>query len=504
MPTALLITTSDQLPADARIWGTGGWLPPEQREALDWLTLLLFMGWRVEITYTDTDVEPALLGDVDAVVVACEPQSLPEDLLSQIAATLDRRPITVVSRVALAGSPLASLSGSSSAGRRPCTGSIEWRGPGPQQSWECTQSWHVDSMSLLGDAHVWGMFGDTPLIAVRKVGLGAVASLSCHPSVARDASGAVTMLLRTLLVYGNVQPRSCLDLSGCMILRMDDPGGAQNVHFRDWRHRKLDLSDWDELASGLRARDARLSVGYVVGWVDDGDSGRGGLEVAGRDATRIPGKIHSSPQVRYTETSADGTHVLHDYVAEYRGVRKLCDAGLAEAEVHGFTHMHPELQQWIQAPDRYESADWFRELCYQDPVLRGKVSPLGSAIPLIERYFESIPTTVISPGDRWNESALLDALDLQLKIVSSYYLAIEYEGRWCWTTHVCAPYLDEVDPAFLAHGLPVIGYCHDRDLDLHGNHWFFDHIDRWREAGVTRFITFGDLSRLLCEGTSNR
>ena len=34
----LVVASAEELPAGRRVWGTGGWLPPEQREALDWLT----------------------------------------------------------------------------------------------------------------------------------------------------------------------------------------------------------------------------------------------------------------------------------------------------------------------------------------------------------------------------------------------------------------------------------------------------------------------------------
>ena len=46
----LLVTSETELPAAHRVWGTGGWLPPKQREALDWLTLARFLGWGVTVT----------------------------------------------------------------------------------------------------------------------------------------------------------------------------------------------------------------------------------------------------------------------------------------------------------------------------------------------------------------------------------------------------------------------------------------------------------------------
>jgi len=47
-PTVLLLAAEGALSPSTRVWGTGGWQPPEDREALDWLTLVRFMGWDVE------------------------------------------------------------------------------------------------------------------------------------------------------------------------------------------------------------------------------------------------------------------------------------------------------------------------------------------------------------------------------------------------------------------------------------------------------------------------
>jgi len=46
----LLMASEAELPAAHRVWGTGGWLPSEQREALDGLTLSRFLGWSVTVT----------------------------------------------------------------------------------------------------------------------------------------------------------------------------------------------------------------------------------------------------------------------------------------------------------------------------------------------------------------------------------------------------------------------------------------------------------------------
>ena len=45
----LVVASEAEIPPTDRVWGTGGWLQPEQREALDWLTLARLMGWSVHV-----------------------------------------------------------------------------------------------------------------------------------------------------------------------------------------------------------------------------------------------------------------------------------------------------------------------------------------------------------------------------------------------------------------------------------------------------------------------
>src|SRR5438034_1177388 len=134
----LLVASDTELPPAERVWGTGGWLPPAAREALDWLTLARLCGWAVTVTRRNA---PRLDG---------------------------------------------------------ATG-----------------------------------------IAARPVGRGAVATLGFHPSEARDQDGAGTALVRHLLIWGAGAPVAWHELEGSLVLRMDDPGGAQNVHLRGWTYAKL-------------------------------------------------------------------------------------------------------------------------------------------------------------------------------------------------------------------------------------------------------------------------
>ena len=113
------------------------------------------------------------------------------------------------------------------------------------------------------------------------------------------------------------------ELEGSLVLRMDDPGGAQNVYLRGWTYPKLIESEWGELGADLRRRHGRLSICYVSGWVDDGDAARGTLEVGGQPVARVPGRVHPSPLVTYRDRAGLAPGAVHDYEAEYRGIHAL-------------------------------------------------------------------------------------------------------------------------------------------------------------------------------------
>ena len=86
------------------------------------------------------------------------------------------------------------------------------------------------------------------------------------------------------------------------------------------------------------------------------------------------------------------------------------------------------------------------------------------------------------------------ALDLGLQLVESYYLAIRDNNRFCWATHVCAPYLNEPDVRWFDAGLPVVGYFHDYEPALEGVAWISKWLDRWRDAGAQELMDFRQLA----------
>jgi hypothetical protein len=81
-----------------------------------------------------------------------------------------------------------------------------------------------------------------------------------------------------------------------------------------------------------------------------------------------------------------------------------------------------------------------------------------------------------------------------LRFLGSYYLAIRDGQRFCWSQHVCAPYLTKPDAAWFDGELPVVGYFHDYELAIDGVQWMVHWLDQWEQAGARRFIDYRELA----------
>ena len=495
----LLIAAERELTPAQRIWGTGGWVVPEQREALDWLALGRLLGW--EVSLANADRPAGALAGRRWIVAALDPDALSDEIVAQLGAVLRAEPVLLIARAGAAEGRLASLAGAARSGERFAGRELRWRGPGPPAQQRARVDVDCERLALAPGTEVWAELEGAPIAVARASGRGRVVTLGFHPSRARDADGAFTALAKRLLVWGALGPVAWLDLAGALVLRMDDPGGAQNVHSASWCHPKLGEAAWGEIGASLRRRRARLSIAYVAGWVDDGDAARGALRVDGCEVARRPGAVHPSPAVRYADLAGHAPGTVHDYASEFRGIQQLRAAGLAEVELHGYTHMHPDGAAWASAPDRYQAVAWYRELGAPARAVLAAAPPeqhpLALGLAAFERWFATRPAALVCPGDQWTDEVALRALDLGFELVSSYYLGLRDGARLCWAQHVCAPYLDLADPAWFAGELPVVGYFHDRDAVLHGTAWIEAQLERWEAAGTRRFLDLRELAAAL-------
>ena len=502
-PQALLLAADAELPEELSVWGTGGWRPPRQREALDWLMLMRMCGWSVRVV-RQAQPPPAIAParELRWGVVGCPPEEVSAARVEEIDRLLAVQPVALVMRSPPADCALARLAGVASApGTREVNGA-SWHGPDPARGWHFEGTVAVHDTVVAGDVQTWARGADaTRLVMARRAGRGAVITLAFHPGEARDVSGGVTSLLRHVLVGAAQAPVAWVDWSGTMVLRMDDPGSSQNVFCARWCYPELGAGEWREIGAELARRNAQLSVAYSAGWVDDGDPERGELRLNGKAAQRAAGRVHPSSSVWYRDLRGHRPGAVSDYAGQHRALCELRDSGEVEVELHGYTHMYPAPGVWARAPDRYEAVHWYRELGVNASAAIAAAGserhPLALGIRALAEQFGVHPTTLVCPGDQWTNPVLEYALGLGIELVSSHYLALRDSNRFCWSTYVCAPYLDEPDSRWFDAGLPVVGYFHDRDLVVHGTSWLRRCLDAWQEAGARRWIDLAELAAIL-------
>lgn len=168
--------------------------------------------------------------------------------------------------------------------------------------------------------------------------------------------------------------------------------------------------------------------------------------------------------------------------------------------------MHPDREAWKKATDKYENKMWFREFSKSSINFINsrpeEEHPLHSGIEAFQKNFQSLPTTLICPGEEFTNDVLKKAMQAGLRLVSSYYLGMRIGHQLCWNQYVCSPYLDLADPHWFEQELPVVGYFHDFDLSTHGINWFAQHLDAWQQAGAKFFIDFREFANILSHSIS--
>lgn len=250
------------------------------------------------------------------------------------------------------------------------------------------------------------------------------------------------------------------DLRGVLVLRLDDPGAAVKEHLRSWAHPPVTAEGWEALWGALEGF-GRVSLFCCPGYV------------------RADGTVVASR-----------TELPAEWDAMDRGVAR----GLADLECHGYTHMDPDTAAWAAAPDRDETVDWYRELwpprTSQEPPVSAQQERLRSW-----QAATGLPgTALVAPGEEWGLNTLAAAKAAGFQLFNSWGLCFLDRAVPSWTVGIGSPYLDEPDPSWFADGLPQVGYWHDRDMALHGPSWVGTQLERWRDCGAQRALSFAQLA----------
>ncbi len=507
--TALILTSfAEQMNAQL-VLGTGGWIPPGEREALDWMTFIAMMGWKVKLqspqSLQASDFEEE---QIKWLILTGDPDMITGDIWEQLLFIGKIKKIVFITRAGKTTGWLSKRFGVQLSESRLYKDPIEYHRQGCSKQWKLRGVVRLPQLDINAGADKLAMIADGCIVASADNSGGKILFLSFHPSEARDAQPVFTALLKQLLIYESLYPVAWFDLENTLILRMDDPGSGQAVHDNSFCTTKLAEEEWSMIGQELSKRKARMSLAYVPAWVDDGNSSRGELEVAGQTVSRSPGNIYPSPLVKYSKAIGNGSRQVFDYTAEFRAIQNLRNRGLVEVELHGYTHMHPDRDAWKEATDKYENKMWFREFGKSSVdfinSLPKEEHPLLLGIEAFRNNFHSLPSTLIFPGEAFTHSVLEIAMKTTLKLVSSYYLGIRIGHQLCWNQHVCSPYLDLADAHWFDQELPVVGYFHDFDVSKHGINWFAQQLDAWQQAGANFFIDFRELTVILSHTISIR
>jgi hypothetical protein len=493
----LIVASLQESELASKTWGTGGWLPPDDREYLDWYTLVNLLGWSATVVAMN-DLNEALENcPYDWIILAFLPELMGKDTMELLIETARKHQTNIILRQ---GNLV--INGTLHIGfqnKQYVCHEVSWFGMGSKRKWSCKQPVSINHFVLDTNCQIWAANENNyPVIVAKDMGKNCrIVLLGFHPSEARDNAGVFSSILKHLLIFGINHDVAWVDWSGTMLLRMDDPGSSETVHHDIYsKINKINREQWRSIGNILSNHNACLNIGYVSGWVDDGDEDRGLLQVDGKNVERVPGKIHPSPEVLYVRTGEGYSTKLYNYKEEYEAIMWLINNGLADIAVHGYTHIFPDSEQWLNAPDCHNAEKWFREYSSQGMeviernVKAGETHPIEKATNEIYKYFKKNSATLINPGEKFTVKTQLKALELNFKLISSYYTALRIDNRFCWAHHVCAPYIDKANSRWFDAELPVIGYFHDFDICQFGTDWFDEQLMEWRKAGAVRFYDF--------------
>lgn len=285
-------------------------------------------------------------------------------------------------------------------------------------------------------------------------------------------------------------------LEGCVALRLDDPGSAQNIYLESWAHPEVSAEQWREVDDILERHRAKLTIGYVPGWLDDGDGRRGELYVDGdKVEEREPGKVYPSHRVDYFQKSTGTWYRIREQVDYFRQARQL------EFELHGHTHIDADVTAWLAAADRFEKAGWYREFRsvsrhpHRDRPAAEQEVLLDRSLALYREVFGRDPTVLVPPGHQISANTPAICVQKGLDMLSADHLRIRVDGRMLACRSICGVDLRRVGAA----GMPApekgcsVGILHARDIAELGPGWLDTLLAGLKNRGLEHVISLRQL-----------
>lgn len=493
MADFLVVSDHQIVSPKKKIWGSGAWISAGQRDPLEWFFFARMLGWKSEVVHPSLIDNQTIQSDCKCIVIACETPIFDPQIWGYIESKLKKYHILLVLKPGVLDKSILTSIGVniSSRGEK-----VDWiKMKSDTCNFEHKLTGQINTFSLTSNKiaePLWTSSNGNVLITYQFFN-SKILVIGFQIWELIDQNIRFYDCLRKLLINKIKKPIAWVDWSGTMALRMDDPGSSETIHNRMYDTcNKLSGERWKELGLVLRNHKARLSIGYVNGWVDDPSLIGSKLWVDGREVLSRKLKVYPSAKIVLEHQGN-----TYNFTEEYRAIRELQKEGLIQIAAHGFTHIHPNLETWDQSPDKHTNICWFREFgkftCVSGANPIGKNQILGKAKDHLREFWDRDPMVFIFPGEEFNMQDQKEILANDWKMVSSYYQAIKFENTLCWSQYICAPYLDQTDFLWAKESVPVIGYFHDFDIYKQEVNWLESMLAEWKARGIDHFIDLDTL-----------
>jgi peptidoglycan/xylan/chitin deacetylase (PgdA/CDA1 family) len=289
------------------------------------------------------------------------------------------------------------------------------------------------------------------------------------------------------------------DLAGIMALRIDDPGSSAKAVYEDVSFPEMTRQDWESVCAVLRRYSARLTVGYVSGWMDGGAHHPEILEVSGRPLRdRQAGRVYDSRDIVYTKLVGGVTPLRSDLTAECKTIAECARAGIVDVECHGYTHFDLDRSAWASSPDRYTNHLWSRELYHvrgnRDCSPAQQRKALEASCARLTGWFGRPPAVLIPPGNVVSHDTARIASRLGFVMIAAREVTTLTERPYINRALPCHGAGTEPDARYVDSGYPLVWYFHDFDIVQRRPEWLDQELSSWQAVGVRQFITLRDLA----------
>ena len=321
-----------------------------------------------------------------------------------------------------------------------------------------------------------------------------------HGDLFLDKYNEMHRLVRSVLDANSGHGMVRAEVDSTMVLRLDDPGASKSEYVTGGC--LLTETGWNELGTVLKEAHAPLSVMYTPGWVDDGDQKSGDVFIDGELlSVRTPGALHDSARVKYV--FSDSTRLPHDHVSEFQGIESLVEKRFVDVHSHGLTHLNPDHKAWAGAPDKRADAPWYTEFydSKNDKAVGAddQARAMEQSRNKIQQLFGEPAAAFTPSGHKHDSQCDVLAQAAGYGLFSADYTGIMKPGSIVrnWKIPALMLYFKEPTASIAKSGYPVIGVIHDYEIKQSPSR-FRSIIEKWKAAGVKRYISLSSLAASLC------